>query len=159
MRFHEFMIFRGDIGGAVRCLRRSEDAELLESAQQFPFIVKVEGGVIGGRKGKNHALAVFEKAFYLIEIARKRFRILWAGIQAFAAEDAVRLDDLGLLADQPDGFHRADLDALIAIFAVCLLQSNDAHVAAPFSQADYASLSKTSFLKKAGTSAGVMENF
>ena len=132
MRFDELVVFSRDVGRAVRRLRRAENAEPLEGAQKLSLIVKIKGSVVGGGEGEDYALAVFQKSLYLVEIARKRFGVLRAGVEALAAENTVRLNDLRLLACQPDGFDRADLDAFITVFTVCLLQADDAHLDGSF---------------------------
>ena len=128
MRFDELVVFSRDVGRAVR---RSAPCRKCRAVGRRPeaFAHRQNQRKCSRRgEGEDYALAVFQKSLYLVEIARKRFGVLRAGVEHLPQRiQSASMICACSLASRMD-FDRADLDAFITVFTVCLLQADDAHL-------------------------------
>ena len=131
--FHKTVVFSGDVGRALARLGDAVEAESLNRPHKFLRAFKIERSKIRRRKGNNHAVAVFQVRFDPIHGAGDRLGTLRTFFQTGPAQNAGAVHDLRLLILHLNGFHRADLDALVAVFTVSLFQADNSHNEPSFS--------------------------
>ena len=88
-------------------------------------IVYTYPGITGSKRRRNAGinLPLLQQHLYFLQIAGYDFRILRTDREASPAQYTLFLDDMCLPRREPYGFHRTVSDALMAVFAVCFLQS------------------------------------
>ena len=113
-----FIVGFFDDGGADGRFLHVEKAELLQGVLHAADVgVRITGDE-ARRQGDDHLVVVPDEAPDLFGVVTDHLQVLRTDVIAFSAENAVFLDDLGLVLPEGDGLDGAVADALVAVSAV-----------------------------------------
>ena len=124
---HQVLVLGFDQAGALCRFKGIGKAQGHQLAAQRPEFI---GTVLEGKGGRHHGvyrLFRLEQLAHRLDIPPGLVGILRAGQHTPAAEDAVLINDLGMMIPHGDGFHRTPTDAFIAVLAVGFLKAQNIH--------------------------------
>ena len=131
---HHPFVFCLDNRRTDRCFLYICEAEFAKSlahgTDSYTFVICNEGR----RKTDVDRCARLKKHLDLFGFVYDLLGVLWTYDKALTAHDAVRADDVCLVAGEADGFYRTVPDTVITVFAVGFFECQTIHVLFPFSK-------------------------